>query len=89
MHFHIKATTPTEKVIFFQLFPYKAYRTKVDLTIKQVKVNPGPFIQFQNNETLQMLHTKFKAAGPVVLEKKIFFNMFIIYGHGGHLGHVT
>ena len=24
-----------------------------------------------------------------VLEKKIFFRAFTIYGHGGHLGHVT
>ena len=27
----------------------------------------------------------FKAAGPVVLEKKIF-KVFTIYGHGGHPG---
>ena len=30
----------------------------------------------------------FKAIGPVVLEKKIFKG-FTIFGHGGHLGHVT
>ena len=27
--------------------------------------------------------------GPPVLEKKIFEGFFYIYGHGGHLGHVT
>ena len=27
--------------------------------------------------------------GPPVLEKKIFEGFFTIYGHGGHLGHVT
>ena len=27
--------------------------------------------------------------GPPVLEKKIFEGVFTIYGHGGHLGHVT
>ena len=27
--------------------------------------------------------------GPPVLEKKIFEVFFTIYGHGGHLGHVT
>ena len=30
----------------------------------------------------------FKIIGPLVLEKKIF-KVFTIYGHGGHLGHVT
>ena len=29
------------------------------------------------------------AISPLVLEKKIFFKVFTIYGHGGHLGHVT
>ena len=27
--------------------------------------------------------------GPPVLEKKIFEGVFTIYGHGGHIGHVT
>ena len=27
--------------------------------------------------------------GPPVPEKKIFEGFFTIYGHGGHLGHVT
>ena len=31
----------------------------------------------------------FVEIGPVVLEKKIFEGFFTIYGHGGHLGHVT
>ena len=31
---------------------------------------------------------RFKAIGPVVLEKKIC-KVFTIYWHGGHLGHVT
>ena len=35
-----------------------------------------------------MLHAKFKIIGHLVLEKKIF-KVFTIYGHGGHLGHVT
>ena len=36
--------------------------------------------------TLRCYITSFKAIGPVVLEKKIFFKVFAIYGHGGHLG---
>ena len=31
----------------------------------------------------------FKIVGVVVLEKKIFKGFFTIFGHGGHLGHVT
>ena len=29
------------------------------------------------------------AIGQLVLEKKIFFNGFTIYGRGGHIGHGT
>ena len=32
-----------------------------------------------------MLHTKFRG-NPM---KKVFEGFFTIYGHGGHLGHVT
>ena len=38
-----------------------------------------------------MLHTyipSFMKSSPPVLEKKIL-KVFTIYGHGGHLGHVT
>ena len=31
----------------------------------------------------------FVEIGPPVLEEKIFEGFFTIYGHGGHLGHVT
>ena len=36
-----------------------------------------------------MLHIKFRESGLPVLEKKMFERVFIIYGRGGHLGHVT
>ena len=37
-----------------------------------------------------MLDTKLRVEiGLSVLEKKIFESFFTIYGHGGHLGHVT
>ena len=42
---------------------------------------------FQNLD-FQLLHTKFKAIGRVVLEKTNF-NVFTIYGHDGNYGHVT
>ena len=37
-----------------------------------------------------MLHTKFRGNRPANSgEMKIFKRVFTIYGHGGHLGHVT
>ena len=36
-----------------------------------------------------MLHTKFRENRPAGSGEKIFEGFFTIYGHGGHLGHVT
>ena len=35
-----------------------------------------------------MLHTKFNGNQPAG-SKEDFYRVFTIYGHGGHLGHVT
>ena len=36
-----------------------------------------------------MLHTKFRENRPAGSGKEVFLVVFIIYGRGGHLGHVT
>ena len=36
-----------------------------------------------------MLHTKFQENRPAGSGEEDFFKVFTIYGHGGHLGHVT
>ena len=36
-----------------------------------------------------MLHTKFRGNRSAVFGVKDFQRVFTIYGHGGHLGHVT
>ena len=36
-----------------------------------------------------MLHTKFCGNRPAGSGEKDFLRAFTIYGHGGHLGHVT
>ena len=36
-----------------------------------------------------MLHTKFRGNPPAGSGEKDFWRVFTIYGHGGHLGHVT
>ena len=36
-----------------------------------------------------MLHTKFRENRPAGSGEEDFRRVFTIYGHGGHLGHVT
>ena len=36
-----------------------------------------------------MLHTKFRENRPTGSGEEDFLRVFTIYGHGGHLGHVT
>ena len=36
-----------------------------------------------------MLHTKFRGNRPAGSGEEDFLSVFTIYGHGGHLGHVT
>ena len=36
-----------------------------------------------------MLHTNFQGHRPFGSEEEDFCKVFTIYGHGGHLGHVT
>ena len=36
-----------------------------------------------------MLHTKFRGNLPASSGEEDFLRVFTIYGHGGHLGHVT
>ena len=36
-----------------------------------------------------MLHAKFRGNQPAGSGEKDFWRVFTIYGHGGHLGHVT
>ena len=36
-----------------------------------------------------MLHTKFRENRPPGSGEEDFLRVFTIYGHGGHLGHVT
>ena len=36
-----------------------------------------------------MLHTKFRGNWSIGSSEEDFWRVFTIYGHGGHLGHVT
>ena len=46
------------------------------------------YVQIVDIESL-MLHTKFQDPRPLGSEEKTCLKVFTIYGHGGHLGHVT
>ena len=59
-----------------------------DLDIKQVKVNPVIIWTNYDGPKSPILHTNFQ--GNLLTDsREDFWRVFIIYGHGGHLGHVT
>ena len=60
---------------------------KFGIVVKLVMVNPGSSLKL-NFEEVQSQMQSFKILGLLVLKKR-FLNVFPIYGHGGHLGHVT
>ena len=46
------------------------------------------YINYDGQES-QMLHTNFSENRPTGSGEEDFLRVFTIYGHGGHLGHVT
>ena len=73
------------KVLHVSLYPFVASFKKMSLK--------SDFIHFFHDLihvvlVYSMLHTKFQGHRTLVPKKKIF-KVFTIYGHGGHLGHVT
>ena len=70
------------------LFPTEKPVTKFELAVKKVKVNPGSsFVKTMIGRSLRCYIPCFVEIGPLVPKNFKFF--FTIYGHGGHLGHVT
>ena len=66
-----------------------ALGSKLDIHVKKVKVNLGSsFEQTCLAPHFQCYIPSPKVIGLLVLEEKVFEG-FTIYGHGGHLGHVT
>ena len=54
--------------------------TAILIMCPKVKVNPRSSVDLKS----PMRHAKFQSSRTLVLEK-----FFTIYGHGGHIGHVT
>ena len=88
--FRSLAAIVSEKSTVFTFSYRKAYVTKFDLAVEQVKVTPGSSIeQFMIGWSLRCYIPSFVKISPPVLEKKIFEGLFTIYERGSHLGHVT
>ena len=87
---HHKTTIVSEISI---VLPFSPYKNKMDQNWHCRKIGQGQprviiwtnLIWFEH----PMLHTKFQGHRPFGSGKKDFFKIFIIYWHGGHLGHVT
>ena len=74
----------------FTFFYRKAYVTKFALGVNKVKVNLGSsFVQTYDGLESPTLHTKFRGIRSTGSGEEDFLKVFTIYGHGGHLGHVT
>ena len=71
----------------FSFFPIHKPVTKFDLVIKEVKVNPRSSLEQTMMEwSPQCYIPSFVEIGSLVPE---ILGVLTIYGHGGHLGHVT
>ena len=61
--------------------------TKFDIGVKWVKINPGHNLNNSGSTPIRCYILSFKVIGLLVLET--IFKVFTIYGHGGHVDHVT
>ena len=75
---------------FLTLFPYKSIRDQIWPFGKIGQGQPRVII-WTNYDGLKtpMLHTKPQGHLPFGSREEDFWRVFTIYGHGGHLGHVT
>ena len=74
----------------FHFFPYKCICNQIWPWPKIGQGHPRVSIYaIYDGPMSQMLHTKFHANRPSGSEEEDFWRVFTIYGHGGHLGHMT
>ena len=70
--------------------PYKSMRDQI-WPCRKISQDQSRVIIWINLVVLEhpMLYTKFQGHQPFQFWRRRFFKVFAIYGHGGHLGHVT
>ena len=76
----------SKKYVIFIFAHAKAYLTKFDLGLNRSRPTQGH--NLNNLGSTRIHNATNQVSRSSVLEKKIF-KFFTIYGHGGHLGHVT
>ena len=75
---------------YFTLFTYKSMRDQI-WPCRKIGHGQPRVIIWAHLIVLEhpMTHTKIQGHGPFGSEEKDCFYVFTIYGHGGHLGHMT
>ena len=75
--------------VYLTFYPYKSIRDQI-WPCRKIGQGQSRVIIWRKLVVLEhhMLHTKFQGHLPFG-SREDFFKFFTIYGHGGHLGHVT
>ena len=93
---HIPTSSSYISIASTKKFPYKSIREKIWPCHKIIQGQPKTIIwtnfvgfQYPMLYTRFFLYTKFQAHWSVGFGVEDFWRDFAIYGHGGHLGHMT
>ena len=81
--FKSKTTIVSENPLFY-LFPIQKHKGP-----NLSRSTQGRHLNNLGRTAHSMLHTKFQGHRPFGSGEEEFFKVFTIYGHGGHLDHVT
>ena len=65
------------------------FKPKFDPAIKKVKVNPGSSVEKTMMGWIPWCYLQVSSKSVHWFQRRKFLMFFTIYGHGGHLGHVT
>ena len=89
-NFHVTGYETSWKMQCFHFFPLKSLCNQnwACRKIGQDQPNVMIYINYDGPES-PMLHTKFRWNRSTGSRENDFFMIVTIYGHGGHLGHVT
>ena len=89
-NFYITDYNSFWKIHCFNFFPYKSISDQNWPCHKTGQGQPRG-ISWTKLVVLEyyMLHTKFSRSSAFQFQRRRFLKVFTIYGHGGHLGHVT
>ena len=89
-NFQVTGCNSFWKIHCFHFFLYKNLSYQI-WPWRKIGQGHSRVIIWTNYDGLEspMLHTKFRENRPAGSGEEDFWRVFTIYGHGGHLGHVT